>query len=557
MCWCKFHTCSELMEEKGRKNEMSRKPLVMIFAVSLAVALLNGCSGAGSGTNGPATQAPLPSPKASTAATGDTGGIKLPIVDKPTTLTWMVSIDRPPSNLADSLFVKEIEKRTGITLDIQVHSAQIYKDKLKIVLASGKLPDIFSGLTLAEANKMGGQGALTAINPYLKDLPNFKKLYIDNAENNWIMKSWTDDKNNLFTWPSYGLQRDVNHGFLYRKDIFDKLGIKEWTNTEEFYQALKKLKEANPQSYPYASKTKENIFRDWSYGWGIGGSSFPAFYDEKTKTWKLAYSTPEYKDMLDFMKKLYNEGLIDPEFITDTEASWTAKMTTNNKSFVTFDWIGRLDLFANQVKATSPEYNLRYGNPVGPTGNIRTLPRIDNFGLVVSEGKNKEVALKLLDYLTSPAGGTFLTMGIEGETFKMENGKPVYPELKDIPNVDIYALESQYGLWIESMVLRPDKRNVYFNFTEKEKEAQDKIVKSNKFEAADPVLKFTDEETKTLAELRVTLDKAANEFSTKYVMKKEFGEADWKEWLQSVEKLGTAKLIDAYNAAQKRYNETK
>jgi putative aldouronate transport system substrate-binding protein len=545
------------MEEKGRKNEMSRKPLVMIFAVSLAVALLNGCSGAGSGTNGPATQAPSPSQKASTAATGDTGGIKLPIVDKPTTLTWMVSIDRPPSNLADSLFVKEIEKRTGITLDIQVHSAQIYKDKLKIVLASGKLPDIFSGLTLAEANKMGGQGALTAINPYLKDLPNFKKLYIDNAENNWIMKSWTDDKNNLFTWPSYGLQRDVNHGFLYRKDIFDKLGIKEWTNTEEFYQALKKLKEANPQSYPYASKTKENIFRDWSYGWGIGGSSFPAFYDEKTKTWKLAYSTPEYKDMLDFMKKLYNEGLIDPEFITDTEASWTAKMTTNNKSFVTFDWIGRLDLFANQVKATSPEYNLRYGNPVGPTGNIRTLPRIDNFGLVVSEGKNKEVALKLLDYLTSPAGGTFLTMGIEGETFKMENGKPVYPELKDIPNVDIYALESQYGLWIESMVLRPDKRNVYFNFTEKEKEAQDKIVKSNKFEAADPVLKFTDEETKTLAELRVTLDKAANEFSTKYVMKKEFGEADWKEWLQSVEKLGTAKLIDAYNAAQKRYNETK
>ncbi|MFK7697214.1 extracellular solute-binding protein [Paenibacillus sp. HJGM_3] len=483
--------------------------------------------------------------------------MKLPIVDKPTTLTWMVAMDRPSDNLNNSLFVKEIEKRTGITLDIQVQSAQVYKDKLKIVMASGKLPDIFSGLTLAEANKMGGQGALTPINPYLKDLPNFKKLYIDNPDNNWIMKSWTDERNNLYTWPSYGLQRDVNHGFLYRKDIFDKLGIKEWTNTEEFYQALKKLKEAYPQSYPYASKTKENIFRDWAYGWGIGGSSFPAYYDENTKEWKLAYTTPEYKSMLDFIKKLYNEGLIDPEFLTDTEASWTAKMTTNNKSFVTFDWIGRLDLFANQVKATMPEYNLRYGNPVGPTGNIRSLPRIDNFGLVVADGKNKEVALKLLDYLTSPAGGSFVTMGIEGETFKMENGKAVYPELKDVPNVDIYALESKYGLWIESMVLRPDKRNVYFNFTEKEQEAQDKIVKAKKFEAPDPILKFTDEETKTLAEFRVTLEKGANEFSTKYVMKKEMGEADWKEWQQSVDKLGASKFMEAYTAAQKRYNEAK
>ncbi|WP_127584166.1 extracellular solute-binding protein [Paenibacillus koleovorans] len=540
---------------------MVRKPGRVSFTLALAVALLVGCSSSGGkgseGTKSSPQASTAPSASANAQAGGDVGGLKLPIVDKPTTLTWMVSIDRPPENLASSLFVKEIEKRTGITLDIQVHSAQVYKDKLKIVLASGKLPDIFSGLTLAEANKMGGQGALAPINPYIKDLPNFKKLYVDNADNNWIMKSWTDDKNNLYTWPSYGLQWDVNHGFLYRKDVFDKLGIKEWTNTDEFYQALKKLKEAYPNSYPYASKTKENIFRDWAFGWGIGGSSFPAYYDEKSKDWKFVYTSSEFKAELDFLKKLYSEGLIDPEFITDTEASWTAKMTTNNNSFVTFDWIGRLDLFANQVKATNPNYNLRYGNPVGPTGNIRSLPRIDNFGLVVAEGKNKEIALKLLDYLSSPAGGSFLTMGIEGETFKMENGKPVYPELKDLPNVDIYALESKYGLWIESMVLRPDKRNVYFNYTEKEQEAQDKINKAKKFEPLDPVLKFTDDETKVIAEYRVALDKAANEFATKYVMKKEVGEADWKEFQTSIEKLGSAKFIEAYAAAQKRYNDGK
>ncbi|MBO9607615.1 MAG: extracellular solute-binding protein [Paenibacillaceae bacterium] len=460
------------------------------------------------------------------------------------------------TNLNDSMVVKEIEKRTGIKLDVQAYSGQTYNDKLKIVVASGKLPDIFHGLSLSEVNKMGLQGALEPINKHLNDLPNFKKLYADNADNSWVMKSFSDDKSNIYSWPIYGLQRDVNHGFLYRKDIFDKLNIKEWTNTDEFYAALKKLKETYPQAYPYASKTKETIFADWAYGWGIGSAEFPAYYDEKAKTWKLQYTQPEYKAMLDFMKKLYNEGLLDPEFITDTDASWTAKMTTD-KSFVTFDWIGRLEQFANQVKSQNPTYNLRYGNPVGPSGNIRSLPKIDNFGIVVANNDKKDIALKLLDYLTSPSGSSLITMGVEGETYNLVNGKPVYPELKDAPNVDIKTLEQKYGMWVQGMYLRPDHRSVYYNFTEKEQEAQDKINKAKKFEALDPVLKFSDEETKTIAELRAQILKAANEFSTKYVMKKEFGDAQWEEWKTTVEKLGAAKYIDAYNSAQKRFNEAK
>ncbi|WP_409344547.1 extracellular solute-binding protein [Paenibacillus sp. MBLB4367] len=535
-----------------------KKHLAVLSAITLVASFVAGCGGGTKTENGGTSSSPSASPSASANANaknvGDTGGLKLPIVDKPTTLTWMLVSDN--TNLPNSMVVKEIEKRTGIKLDIQAYSSQTYKDKLKIVVASGKLPDIFHGLTLNEANKMGLQGALEPINKHLNDLPNFKKLYADNPENSWVMKSYSDDKNNLYTWPVYGLQRDVNHGFLYRKDIFDKLGIKEWTNTDEFYQALKKLKEAYPQSYPLASKTKEIIFSDWAYGWGIGGGNFPAYYDEKSKTWKLQYLQPEYKAMLDYMKKLYNEGLMDPEFITDTDASWTAKMTTD-KSFVTFDWIGRLEQFATQVKAQNPAYNLRYGNPVGPTGNIRTLPKIDNFSIVVSNNEKKDIALKLLDYLTSPSGSSLVTMGVEGETYNLVDGKPVYPELKDVANVDIKTLDAKYGMWLEVMYLRPDKRSVYYKFTEKEQEAQDKIVKAKKFEAADPVLKFSDEETKTIAELRASILKAANEFSTKYVMKKEFGDAQWEEWKQTVEKLGAAKFIESFNSAQKRYDEAK
>lgn len=481
---------------------------------------------------------------------GDTGGLKLPVVDKQVTVTWMLSGETQNAN--DKPVIQEIEKRTGVKVEVQMISAANYADKSKITLASGKLPDIMEGVPPSEINALGTQGAFAAINQYIDQLPNFKKLYVD--ENPWVMKSYADDSGNIYTWPVYGINRDVNHGILYRKDIFDKNGIKEWTNTDEFYQALKKLKEIYPKSYPVASKTGQYIFRDWSTGWGMGGDdTYPMYYDENTKLWKLAVIQPEFKAMIDFMKKLYNEGLLDPEFMTDTQASWTAKMTSEDKAFVTYDWIGRLDMFYNQVKDKYADYNLRYGNPIGPTGLNKSLPKIVNFGTVIANNSNKEAALKLMDYLTSPSGSELISLGIKDQEFVIgSDGKVTYPELKDLPKVDISAISDKYGCFYESMYLNVDKRSVYFSFTEKEQEAQDKIVKAGKLAPLDPVLRFTDEQSSTISDLQSALDKSGVEFATQYIMTKTSGDAQWNEWVAKAKKMDSQKLEDTYNEAQKK-----
>lgn len=534
---------------------MLKKSLSVMLSLTLAAAVVTGCSKKTEPAQTPSTT-PSSTPSnvvADTNKYGDTGGLKLPIVDKPTKITWMLVSG--VQNVNDKDVIKELKARTGIDLEIQAVPSANAKDKVKITVASGKLPDIMHGLSIAEVITLGGEGAVTPINKYLDKLPNFKKLYVDNKDNNWVMKSWTDDKGDLYTWPIYGVSRDVNHGFLYRKDIFDKNGIKEWTNTEEFYQAMKKLKEIYPNSTPIVSKTQQNIFKDWAYGWGF---TLPTFYSEKDKTWKFSAISQEYKDMLDFMKKLYNEGLLDPEFLTDTQASWTAKMTQPDKAFVTFDWIGRLDMFADQVKAQIPDYNLRYANPVGPSGNIRTLNKISNFGTMVANNENKEISLKLLDYITSPSGGELVTMGIKDKHFTIDaSGKVTYPGLKDVPKVDISTLEDRYGAWLEGMYLRADKRSVYFNYTEKEQEAQDKINKGNKYEPLDPILKLTNDENAKIAEKLTALDKASQEFSAKYILTKSHGDAEWQAWLKNAEKLGFKDLEKIFNDAQKRYDSGK
>ncbi|TLS54068.1 extracellular solute-binding protein [Paenibacillus antri] len=541
---------------------MSRKVLATLLASVLVTTTLAACSGgnstdgngnetppATSGNETPPAQGSEKAPEEDLSAQyGDTGGLKLPLVDKPTTIKMLVSSDA--SNLNDKWVVKELEERTGVKVDLQFYSTATYAEKLKVIMASGDLPDIIHGPSLAEINELGGKGAFAPINDYLDQLPNFKAMYVDNAENNWVMKSYSDDGGNIYTWPIYGLNREVNHGFLYRKDIFDKHNIPLWTNTEEFYQALKKLKELYPDSIPYASKTQAWIFRDWGYGWNIAG--YPHNYNEDTGKWELAFTKPEYKEMLDFMKKLRQEGLLDPEFVTDTSANWTAKMTTD-QSFVTFDWIGRLDMFYNQVKETNPEYDLRYGNPVGPEFKIRSLPMISSYGHAIAKNENTEVSMKLMDYLTSPSGAELMTVGQQGENYELgADGKVVYPELKDLDLIEIKVLEDKYGMWVQGFYTRTDRRSVYYNYTEKEQEAQD-MMKDMKL-PLDPVLKFTDEENSTIADLAATLQKAGEEFSAKYVLTDSYGQAEWDAWLQQAKKLGEDDFVGAYNAAQARFD---
>lgn len=484
---------------------------------------------------------------------GDTGGLSLPLTKTPQDITIFMDCEFP--NRAESLAVKELSRRTGINIKIMEVPQASIAEKAKVVIASGNMPDIMTTLpTLAEVNDFGMQGAFVAVNEYINELPNLKRIFFDDENNNWVLKSCVASDGKLYYWPRYECVRPVNHGFLYRKDIFEKHGIKEWNNKEEFYSALKKLKELYPDSLPYTSKTKEKIFQDWSISWGMSAPN--PYYDENEGKWKLSSTDQKFKEMLDFMKKLYAEGLIDPEFLTDTQASWISKMVQPNKTFTTFDWISRMDSLYEMAKETNPEYNLRFAKPIGPTGNVITTSNVGiGYGLMVANKKNALLSLKLLDYLASPSGAELMTLGIEGQTYeKVDDNKVKYLGFPDDKLLSITDLAEKYGLFLTGGYVRMDKKSLYFKYTEKEKEAQDIIMSENRFEPLDPVLPFNKEERAVVNENLQRLVTAANEFAINYVLKENYSDADWEKWLQKAKELGEDKLIQVYNDAQKKFD---
>lgn len=258
------------------------------------------------------------------------------------------------------------------------------------------------------------------------------------------------------------------------------------------------------------------------------------------------------------MKKLYNEGLLDPEFLTTTAADFQAKLT-DGRAFVTWDWIGRMSLFKELVKDKIPEYDFRYGNPIGPVGKIRSLSKVEaNMSLAVKNNDKKLVTLKLLDYLSSPAGAELATIGIEGVTYEKDAaGNITYPAFPSDKAISFNDLGNKFGVFIMGIYTRIDPRSVYFAYTPNEKEAQDKMINGGKIETPDPILNFAGKEIETINELKVQLQKSLYEFSAKYVLDKTYGDQQWTAYQAEAESKGYKDLLDIYNAAQQRYDAVK
>ena len=515
-----------------------KKLIVMVLTAALALSGLAGCKDA----QNPAGSAEL-------GEIGDTGGLKLPFTNDNTEIEWVVSSSY--TNLNDTYVIQKLRQLTGVNIQLQVLPTATVGEKVKVLVASRNIPDIIGNgfSSIEDINDLG------KINDYFDIMPNYKKIYVDNPENNWVLTSHQAADGGLYMVQSYDVQRDVNHGVLYRKDIFEKHNIPMWNNPEEFYQALLKLKQNYPESQPFTSKAKDGLFSNLSISWGI--NAFEPYYDEAEKVWKYSDTDPTMKNMLDYLKKLYDEGLLDREFLTMTQAAWTSKMTQADKAFVTWDWIGRLDMFQQQAEKLVPGYDLRYGNPIGPKGTVVTLSKVGP-GAPVAKNENTELSLKLLDFLLSPAGAELTTMGKEGETYVLnERGKASFPEFEEGKKVEITDLEEKYGMFIAGACKRYDRRSSYFDFSEREQEAQDFAVKGNRFEPADPELSFTNEEKKIITDKKTKLVTAAKEAFSQYILGNSSGDTAWNAWLAKAQQMGADDLVKIDNDAQKRFEENR
>lgn len=252
-----------------------------------------------------------------------------------------------------------------------------------------------------------------------------------------------------------------------RKDWLDDLGMEIPTTIDELYTVLEAFKNKNPDGRTDVFASGFATFTKTSSMTGLISLSFlNSVMDEKTyaidsgSPTNLIYTDEGFGEYFKWMNKVYNNGLMDPEYYTKT----------NNDNALKEDFVtGKIGCFESNVNYNVDSLRgslLKALQENDPNADVISIPPMKNihdgkvynsgypingaFVFVPKTSKNVEAAITYLDWLATKEGGFTLFHGFEGEHFKYDENKvpcvidPAYnAKDKDWTRHDLFLIGNQ------------------------------------------------------------------------------------------------------------------
>ncbi|MBD2845525.1 extracellular solute-binding protein [Paenibacillus sp. IB182496] len=340
---------------------------------------------------------------------------------------------QPPS---DEL-VAELEKMTGTDLDLRWVPDEIYSDKLSLAVASGS----YMKATYVNFNEYQYMknairlGHFWEIGPYLWDYPNLRKLSSLVFE-----ESAVDDQ-------IYGLYAErpaSRQGIILRQDWLDRLGLEPPGTLEELYEVLRAFTEDDPDGNGQDDTFGLADRNDLIYGafktlgsyfgtpnnWGlIGGQIVPEF------------ETDAYMETMKFMKRLYDEGLINRDFAVTSKQNQRTRFVTGAAGV----YIGSMadaQRLADSAVALDPQAAFTLVNRIqGPAGlRVWAMPGYGGMFLFSKSAvQTKEELHQILAFFDRSMDADVSNMmryGFEGRHHERADGEVVLPPEQEQLRVD-------------------------------------------------------------------------------------------------------------------------
>lgn len=244
-----------------------------------------------------------------TAAAAEAG--TYPIVEEPITVTGLV-VGKDTATRSDRLVWNKVSEVTGINIEWEVIDA----DALATYLAGGDWPDfIHYNLDSSMVNDYGVVGGrFVNYLDYLDLMPNLVQTFEDYPI---AKKASIEINGEMYSLPGIEVSATTASARPYvRTDVLDAAGLSMPTTVEEFHDALAVLKEKNGEA-----SFIPDLSNDESY-WGpmlfaaFGPLTNMNFDDDGTGKVIFNRTSEQMKLYLTYMNQLYEEGLIDQEYLT-------------------------------------------------------------------------------------------------------------------------------------------------------------------------------------------------------------------------------------------------
>jgi putative aldouronate transport system substrate-binding protein len=335
-----------------------------------------------------------------------------PKTEEPYELTYLTIGDQAAKPMqSDDRIIAEINKRLNIKLTVKI-VPEGSTEKVNAAFASGDFPDVVSTYFPSNAvSQWINDGIIIPLNDYIDDLPTFKQ----NIEENNLQ--WTAVDGKYYGYPFVSGTKKSNYAVQYRGDWLEKLGIKPPETLDDFYNALKAV--ANKDTYGFTTNKPNpgdqfNAFNFVFFAYGLPYADYAL--DDKDNAVPI-FEHPAFKQGIEYLRKLWDEKLIDPEFMAIDRPTKEQKFFQGKAGFMDGPLFRHVNRIESGVKKVDPAAKLAWiSPPAGPDGK-RGMSQKAKTGILTSvttAAKNPKKAAEFIEFLLSREGKDLLELGIEG-----------------------------------------------------------------------------------------------------------------------------------------------
>lgn len=429
---------------------------MVIFLAMIVVLIVSACSKSEPSETTPTSQPTNNSEPAPGEVTLNPNEPAWKLDTSPVELSWFVGASWYAHSWGESLTSKYVTEKTGVNIKLEVPSGEA-NEHITLMMTSGKLPDLISMGSWENAVKKLWEGDHVYA---LNELADQYDPYFFKVAGDGTLKWYRQENGNTYGVPNDSYSPNLMHEtgmtaanqtFLVRKDLYEEMGSPDLSTPEGFLQALQLLKDQYSQ---YKGQPISPLFAQGNVPYGMTEylQNLLAVPHEKDGKVYDRVTDPDYITWLKTFRTAYERGLINVDFLVDSDSQVEEK-TNNARYFMMIrEWTGMTAVNPLLASSEHPDsYYIAVDGPQNSKGDSAKLFPGNMDGWMVTmiskSTKNPERAIRFLSYLASEEGQRDLFLGKEGETWEMVNDKPqLKADMVQLLESDIEKMEKEYGI---------------------------------------------------------------------------------------------------------------
>lgn len=498
----------------------------------------------------------------------------------PTKLTlWAplnANIAQVAQDFSETAYWQNYMKATNTDIEFQHVSAAndgVLTESFNILIASGDYPDVIQYKWI---DYPGGpqaaidDGVIIPLNDVCeKYCPNITAFLAEHPD---IAKMISTDDGTYYCFPFLRGESYENNallfseGWVWRKDLLDKIGMDVPETPDELYEVLKAFQALGIEKP--ASIRKDHISRVFAPGFDSYGDS-GAYYVEDGVV-KNGFIENNRKDYLEFVHKLYAEKLLDNDYLSVDKKKMGVNILNGYCGVGYAPGGSGIGTWLPQMQKDDPTVELVSARPISPEkGRLSKFAKMNNLydnsgssSAITTSCKNVEAVAKFLDYSYSEEGRLLDNFGIEGETYEMVDGYPTYTakirpmngaaETKDgltfMQGLSMYTRLYATGGYIQD----PRYIEQYYDLPELN-DAAKLWAQTDYGKYIYPPTTLSSSEAEEFAKIMNQVNTYVEEMETKFITGVLDIDKEWDGYIAQIKKFGIERAIELKQAAYDRY----